>query len=239
MGESAPTLDQLADTRREMLQALKAAPRTMAELAATLRMSTEAVRQQLAQLEKSGWVARRSTRGASGPRGGRPAVRYVLTPAGEELFPKRYHDLSVALLDGVSDSFGAEAVRALLERITDARVAQFAPSLDGLTLLEKVAALKDLYILNDPYVSVDTSPGSVMLIERNCPYLKTALQRPALCSTTVSMLTRLLGKRVVREQRYQDGDGRCVFRVLMDETVDPPAFAMEPPRTDAANEEIP
>ena len=57
------------------------------------------------------------------------------------------------------------------------------------------------------------------VIERNCPYLNAAMKRPALCSVTVNSLTRLLGVRVDREERFQNGDGRCVFRVYADEPV--------------------
>jgi hypothetical protein len=56
-----------------------------------------------------------------------------------------------------------------------------------------------------------------------------------LCSTTVSTLSRLLGVRVVRDVRFQDGAGRCVFRVdpARPRPVDAPGFAPEPEREPA------
>jgi hypothetical protein len=39
--------------------------------------------------------------------------------------------------------------------------------------------------------------------------------------------TLLLGHRVVRERRFQAGDGCCAFRVLEDEPVDPKAYRFE------------
>jgi hypothetical protein len=46
---------------------------------------------------------------------------------------------------------------------------------------------------------------------------------------TVSLLSRLLGVDVYREQRFQSGDGRCTFRVLADRerATDAPAFQRE------------
>ena len=53
------------------------------------------------------------------------------------------------------------------------------------------------------------------------------MQRPALCSTTVSTLTRLLGVRVVRRRKFQAGDGCCAFEVLLNEPIDPGEFRFE------------
>lgn len=68
------------------------------------------------------------------------------------------------------------------------------------------------------------SGDRLSLIEHNCPFFNVAKRRPVLCSVTVSMLTRLLGYRVVREERFQNGDGRCVFRVLLDQPIDDSSF---------------
>jgi len=37
----------------------------------------------------------------------------------------------------------------------------------------------------------------------------------------VNALTQLLGVRVAREEKFQNGDGRCVFRIYGKEPVDP------------------
>ena len=60
------------------------------------------------------------------------------------------------------------------------------------------------------------------------------MERPDICSTTVSTLRRLTGCEVVRERRFQDGDGRCEFHVRT-ATASPDRkqvrFEREPPRT--------
>jgi predicted ArsR family transcriptional regulator len=53
------------------------------------------------------------------------------------------------------------------------------------------------------------------------------MRRPALCSVSVSALTRLLGVRVHREEKFQNGDGRCVFRVHANEPVTDWTFTLE------------
>jgi predicted ArsR family transcriptional regulator len=108
-------------------------------------------------------------------------------------------------------------------------VRAWEPRTRGLNLPERVQALKAVYGDGDPYMEVEKVRGGFRLIERNCPFLNVAMERPALCSVTVSALSRLLGVRVVREERFQHGDGRCVFRVLTGEAADPKqGFALEP-----------
>lgn len=68
-------------------------------------------------------------------------------------------------------------------------------------------------------------------MELNCPFLNVALQYPALCSTSVNMMSRVLDRRVVREKRFQDGDGMCVFRVYANDVVSTNGFEREPPKS--------
>src|SRR6185436_11496599 len=103
-----------------------------------------------------------------------------------------------------------------------------APSLEGKSIEEKLDALKSWYLEDDPYMSVEPDEGDYRLIERNCPFYNTAMHRPALCSVSVNALTRLLGVRVEREEKFQNGDGRCVFRIHGNAAADPNApFELE------------
>ena len=75
----------------------------------------------------------------------------------------------------------------------------------------------------------ENDDGILTLVERNCPFQNVAMERPKLCSTTVSTLSRLLGVRVERVKTFQGGDGMCAFRVHSDEDIDSDfRFAFEP-----------
>lgn len=224
-------IDDLPESRRRLLVRLKLqGPATIAELAADLDISGEAVRQQLMPLERQAWVEQEVT-----PTGlaGRPAARYRLASLGERLFPKHYDDLLVLVVDAVRAELGDPALMRILGRITDLRVAGLAPQLRGMNLGQKVAALKAIYQPDDPFIEVETVDDGYRLIEHNCPFLDVALARPLLCSCTVSVLTRVLERRVVREERFQDGRGRCAFRVYTDQVVDAShlRFRPEPDRS--------
>ncbi len=214
-------IDQLPDSRRAILLALKReGPATISHLAEELQLTGEAVRQQLLQLQREGWVEARVNRSQERGRTGRPATSYNLTEAGDHLFPKNYDLLSVAVLDAIAGELGPEAVKKVLRRVSDERVAAADPGVRDLPLEKRVEALRGLYFDGDPYMDVEPAEDGFRLIERNCPYFNTAMQRPALCSVSVNTLTRLLGVRIKREETFQGGAGRCVFRVYAKEPID-------------------
>ena len=190
-------------------------------------MTGEAVRQQLLQLQREGWVDARVDREAARGRTGRPAAQYRLSDAGDHLFPKHYDLLSIAVIDAVVEELGSEAALRVLERVSNDKVAAVAPLLEGLSLREKIVALKNWYLADDPYMDAEAN-GELRLIERNCPFYNTAMRRPALCGVSVNALTRLLGHRVEREEKFQNGDGRCVFRVRTDEPIDAASWRYTP-----------
>lgn len=209
----------LPESRSNMLRLIKQrGPLTAGQLAKQLRITREAARQQLNLLAQEGWIAR--TAGKSMKRSGRPAILFTLTSAGDHLFPKRYDALSLTLVDAVAEQLGPEALTKLLTALTDQQVQRLESKLAGKSLAEKIRVLKGIYFEGDPYVSVEKDQRGYLLVEHNCPYLTLALQRPRLCSVTVSTLTRLLGVRVVREKRFQDGGQCCAFRILADQPVD-------------------
>lgn len=225
------SIDQISPTRRALLGEFKRhGPSTISELAERLEMSGEAVRQQLVQLQRDGWVEAIVERvQATRADAGRPPARFRLTPSGDHLFPKSYDALAVTLLDTVAVELGKPAFDKLLAAVAEGRVREWEPRMRGLGLADRVQALKAVYGDGDPYMEVEKVRGGFRLVERNCPFLNVAMQRPALCSTTVFALSRLLGVRVVREERFQHGHGRCVFRVITGEAADPKqGFALEP-----------
>ena len=211
------------DTRQAVLNFIKhMGSATAGELAEQLRITREGARQQLQALESEGWIARVQRPRSEIP--GRPAVAFEITAAGDHLFPKDYDNLSLTLIDTVAEHLGEAALNTLLMSLTEQQVQYWEPKLVGKSLPERIKMLKDLYYEDDPYTFMRKDGRSYVLVERNCPFLNVAMKRPQLCSVTVSTLIRLLGVRVIREERFQDGQRRCVFRVMADEPMDTRLF---------------
>jgi len=207
---------------------------SVADLAAHLDMSYEGARLHLRRLLAAGLVLEAPAARPNAAGAGRPVARYALSPEAEDLFPKDYDELAVGLIDALSERLGEAALKQVLAAFTERRVREWAPRLAGKSLPERLEALKSIYGEGDPYMTVEPGPRAIRLIEYNCPFLNVARRRPALCSVTVSALRQLLGVRVVREERFQAGHGRCVFRVLPEHPLaeDERDFALEAEQSD-------
>jgi len=221
-------LSQIASrAQREILESLKSTgPATIAELAQKLEVTDEAARRHVLNLESLGWISGQTDRSQAG-RAGRPVTIYRLTDAGDHLFPKRYDDLTLALLNAVASVHGEGALKKTLAAIVDMQVAGWEERLAGKTLEERVEILRGYYLEEDPYTYVEESDGNPVLVERNCPFQNVASSEQRLCSTTVSTLSRLLGFQIVRKLRIQNGDGRCAFHVLRDKPIDTARFQFD------------
>lgn len=213
--------------RRSILSFIKGhGSAKITELARELGVSYEAIRQQVVQLEGDGLIVARLERSAGG-KAGRPTKSYVLSNAGEHAFVKHYDVLASELIATIAAKLGDEALHDLLSELTETRVRRWLPRLEGKSLEERLEILKNIYVEDDPFTSVQSGDAEPGLIERNCPFFNVASRQPRLCSVTISTLSRLLGYRVRREKKFQDGDGCCVFRILTDQPINPETFRFE------------
>lgn len=217
----------IAAAQQKIMALLKQrGPSNIAEIAAQLNVSYEAVRQQVNPLVAAQLVEGRQRPNPAGT--GRPLRYYQLTPAGEHRFPKGYDDLAVKLIDAIGDALDADALRRVLGALADEQVARWEPQLAGKDLTARLETLRGIYAERDPFTEVRQSDEGLALVERNCPFFSVASKRPALCSLTVAALSRLLGYQVTRARRFQAGDGCCEFRVHRDQPLLSDEFQFEP-----------
>lgn len=219
-------MDELSESRRRILAVIKEqSAASISDLARALRVTHEAARKQILELQRSGLVTINcAAEEEAAPAAGRPPAQYCLTRAGENLFPKNYAALTVELVD----RFGQDA----LTEITDTSLRRMRERAAGPSLAERLAAAREIYLDGDEYTSVEQRGNDYVVIEKNCPFLDVAIDRPAICSTSVSALRRLTGREVIRERRFQDGDGRCEFHVSGSRRARNTRFEIEPPRSD-------
>lgn len=214
------------DIRMRILRFVKSlGAATIGQAAKRLRVTHEGARKQMSVLEENGLVAREP--GPDTGKRGRPVETYRVTPAGDRLFPKAYDRLSSDLIAAAAEAGGPALIRKLLAAMAEMQVAAWEPLLAGLSPEARLERLKGLYLQDDPFMSVEKRDGDLILIERNCPFLNVAMEHPAMCSLSVSTLERLLGHPVAREEKFQSGHGRCVFRVRMGRKAPEGAFRME------------
>ena len=219
-------INELGESRRKILLAIKEqSAASISDVARTLGVTHEAARKQVLDLQRIGWITATCAEEEDGaPGAGRPPALYCLTQAGENLFPKKYEALTGRLLD----RFGADA----LGGITDDVVRRLRERAAGTSLAQRLAAAREIYVDGDEYTAVEQRGTDYVVVEKNCPFIDVAIERPVICSTTVSALRRFTGREVIRERRFQDGDGRCEFHVRGARPGRNVRFENEPPRSD-------
>lgn len=191
-------------TRGRIVALLRAASRTVDELADQLGLTDNAVRAHLATLERDGLVEPGGLRrGVS-----KPAVAYDLTERAEQLFPKAYAPVLRELVAVVGDELGADRAEALL-RQTGRRLAGRTADGDLPTRLNAAAAVLDE--LGGAAV-VEEEDGRFYIRGRSCPLAATVAERPEVCRLGEALVSELVGQPV--RACCQHGDRpRCCFEV--------------------------
>src|SRR5215472_2260633 len=99
-------------TRRAIVKLLKTeGAMDAAQLAARLRLTAMAVRQHLYELQREKLVTAEERPVPLG----RPAKHWRLTPDADRLFPDAYAELSVDLIDALTDTFGEDGLKRVIQ----------------------------------------------------------------------------------------------------------------------------
>ena len=196
-------------TRGRIIEELAVAPRTARDLSKTLGIQESAARGHLERLEERGLVVPTFRREGVG----RPRKRYLLTPSGQELFPRRYELLLDSVIEellaregeGYVAALFAESARRMAKQIVAEvprarsrrdRALALANSLNNLGFRSSVAESPD---------------GELRIVRTNCVFRHTALSHAyLLCEVFDKHLTEELLGAVGLD--LQDSIGRGAVR---------------------------
>ena len=215
MGAALPVVDtvlprNLRGLRGAVLVQLKREPgRTAKELAGRLGVSLNAVRHHLKELEVEGLVQYvREHRGV-----GAPAFLYSLSPAGQDLFPRRYEETLTSLLDRIVEREGRQAAIGLLESHLGGLALRLKTELEGVApadRLETVARVRS----EQGYMAEATVNGmGGTLTEHNCAIQAVARRFPEICAAEARVLAEVLGADVERREHILSGCPSCEYHV--------------------------
>ena len=134
MKSEPPNKSAAVRTRRAILKLLKLEGAMDAlALASRLNVTAMAVRQHLYALQEEQLVTYQEESRSMG----RPAKLWQLTPAANNLFPERYAELTLSLLDSMKQAFGEEGLDRLLEIRTRQQIADYGEKLPPDASLEQ------------------------------------------------------------------------------------------------------
>ncbi len=205
-----PPLAAMPSTRRAILTSLKRhGDREARDLAADVGLTVAAVRQQLLRLDDDGLVTHR--RRAEGR--GRPTHHYELTPAAENLFPKRYGDLTTELL-GYLGGPSSDRIDDLFEQRRRRRLDGARNRLAGLTLGEQVDELARILDEDGYLADVEPWPEGWRIVEHNCAILSVASGFRQACRSEIEFIRDALpGAQVTRVSHIVEGAHVCAYEI--------------------------
>jgi predicted ArsR family transcriptional regulator len=201
-------------TRRAILKLLKLEGAMDAlALASRLNVTGMAVRQHLYALQEEQLVTYQEE---SRPMG-RPAKLWQLTSAANNLFPERYAELTLSLLDSMKEAFGEEGLNRLLEIRTRQQIADYGEELPSDATLEQRLETLAAKRTDEGYMAEIQSleDGSFLLIENHCPICAAATACTGLCRQELDVFQTVLGQDTVieRTEHIIAGERRCVYQV--------------------------
>jgi predicted ArsR family transcriptional regulator len=187
-------------------------PQTAAQLATALKITGEAVRQQLLRLSEEGLVG-----ATAEPRGiGRPSQIYRLAPAAQKRFPDTHAELAVQILDSIKDVLGERALTRLIQARTSDSLARYREALRRQSSLEK--KIKKLTKLRtaEGYMAVwRRENDGYLLVENHCPICAAAASCLGFCRSELEIFQEALGSEVLveRTEHLLAGARRCAYRI--------------------------
>ncbi|MDF2037450.1 winged helix-turn-helix transcriptional regulator [Cytobacillus oceanisediminis] len=201
-------------TKEVILRLIKTAGKlSILEMAKELGISEMAVRKHIQDLKKDGYITSAIQRQTKG----RPSKLYQLTAKGEDLFPKKYKQLSVELLTELKNMGQGHLITELFSRRKNRIVQQYEIQTAGKSFSEKLQVLEDLLLLEGFMPEVRIEEGQVHLKEFNCPYIETAEEFKQICRSEKEFIKDFLSAdNVDIKSCMAAGDGCCHYIIKQD-----------------------
>ncbi|CAM4494346.1 metalloregulator ArsR/SmtB family transcription factor [Paenibacillus phoenicis] len=196
-------------TRERILHLMKTAgPLSAKELTTELQITEMAVRRHLGTMERDGLIESKMIRQTAG----RPTAVYGLTELAEGLFPKRYHSLTLDLLDELAEESGEDMVDRLFDRRKEKLSRKYMSEMQGKSLTEKVRTLSEIQNDNGYMTELqETDHGEYVLMEHNCPISQIANRYNHACDCELKLFESLLDADVERTECLAQQGRKCVY----------------------------
>lgn len=194
-------------TRGRIIALLRRGDRSVEELAATLGLTDNAVRAQLATLERDGVVH------AAGVRRdgtvGKPATLYGVGPGTSSLFSSAYAPVLSSLVAELADRLPRRQLEAIL-RAAGRRLAPVLPKVESFE--ERVRAAAGFLLGLGADADLIETPDGYEIRAHGCVVADAVAACPATCRAVEALLAEATSA-TVRESCDRDGPPRCRFLI--------------------------
>ena len=186
---------------------------TSGELAKVLAMTSMGARQHLLRLEEKKLVSHFLQKADVG----RPKQMWQLTELGHKRFPDRHADLTLHLIESVSNIFGEQGLEQVIAMREKQMLEKYKAALSVCTSLNsKIETLALLRSQEGYMASVEkVSTNEYLLIESHCPICAAATQCQNFCRSELVIFQQCFGDgfSVERGEYLLTGDRRCSYRI--------------------------
>ncbi|HLO64147.1 MAG TPA: hypothetical protein VK165_14410, partial [Azonexus sp.] len=141
---------------------------------------------------------------------------YVLTPAGQELFPRHYAWFAQLVVESIKQEAGAEAAQERLANMGSAVAGQLLrqhPGLEGRQQrVDKLAGIMEE--MGYETAKADAAGAEPRIEASNCVFHKLAMDDPDVCAFDLALLSTFTDSAVDHEECMAKGGNVCRFRFL-------------------------
>ncbi|MBI2849106.1 MAG: HTH domain-containing protein [Chloroflexi bacterium] len=195
-------------TRGEILEFLKKkGTATVDEMAEALGVTSTAIRQHLAILERETLITAREAR----RKIGRPQHVYSLTNKAHDLYPKSYHLLTSWILDEIKALDGEGKTTQIFTHIAARWAKVFMPRLEGKGLEERIAEVTAIMKEDGYTMDWGKTDSGYFIHHYDCRFHCVAQTHPEVCFLEHSLLTKILGSPVEMTSCLFTGDRCCTY----------------------------
>ena len=203
-----PRKRMLESTRGRILELLRGREQTVNDLAAALRLTDNAVRAHLLNLERDGLIHQAGMQ----PGFRRPHATFALTPEAEHVFPKTYGPLLDLFLTVFAQKLSPNALRAALREVGKKAADNHLVGVEGKSRPQRIeAALRILKEMGGS-ATLHESEGKAFIRGNGCPLAAVTGRHPEACLIAESLLTQIIGARV-KERCIHGAMPACRFQV--------------------------
>jgi predicted ArsR family transcriptional regulator len=198
----------MESTRGRILETLRDGERTVNQLAASLKLTDNAVRAHLLSLERDGLIVQSGTQ----PGFRKPHAIYALTPEAEQIFPKAYGALLDVVLTVFSKKLTPAELRTALREVGRTIASKHLPELAAKDREERIDAALALLKEMGGAARFHESDGKHFIRGEGCPLAVATSRHPEACLIAESLLTHIIGARV-RERCQRGRSPSCRFEI--------------------------
>ena len=202
----------LADNEKALGILKRQGPKSIAEIANILEITTEGARFHLQKLESNGLVKSESV--AEGR--GRPKQIWSLTRKGHDRFPDMHAELTINLIHMVRETLGDGAMSQVIATHQQKMVTRYQAVMKGKKSLKgRLSALAEIRTREGYMAELEQKNGHFIFIENHCPICSAAKICQDFCRAELQTFQSVLGDKVhiERTEHIVSGGRRCAYKI--------------------------